>query len=67
MKKLDPYFIIELPNGKQLLYRCEATRWEEMIDIVKYFKEECEADILMRHITKREAKKYIRGKYNVNQ
>lgn len=67
MKKLDPYFIIELSNSKQLLYRSGATRWEEMMDVVKYFKEEYGADILMRHVTKREAKKYMRGKYSANQ
>jgi hypothetical protein len=62
LKKLDPYFVIKLPNGKQLLYRCGATRWEEMIDVVKYFKEEYGADICIAHIHKREAKKYMRGK-----
>lgn len=67
LKKLDPFFIIELPNGKNLLYRCNATFWAEMIDVVKYFKDEYGDEIILRHISRREAKKYMRGKYNVNQ
>ena len=66
MKRLDPFFIIELPNGKKLLYRCNATYWTEMSDIIKYFKEEYGDETILRHITKRDAKKYMRGKYNVN-
>ena len=66
MKKLDPFFIIELPNGKTLLYRCNATHWAEMTDIVKYFKDEYGDEIILRHIPRRYAKKYMRGKYNVN-
>lgn len=62
MKKLDPYFIIKLPNGKQLLYRCDAKRWDEMIDVVKYFKDEYNADTYIIHIHKRDAKKYLKGK-----
>ena len=60
-KKPDPYFVTKLPNGKQLLYRCEARRWEELIDIVKYFKDEYGAETLITNISKREAKKYLKG------
>lgn len=61
MKKLDPYFIIKLPNGKQLLYRCEAKLWVDMIDIVKYFKDEYGDETFITNISKREAKKYLKG------
>ena len=67
LKKLDPFFLILLPNGKKFLYRCNAKYWTDMVDIIEYFKEECGDDLTIRHITKREARKYIRGKYNVNQ
>ena len=62
LKKLDPYFIINLPNGKKLLFRSGATRWVEMIDVVKYFKDEYDADITLAHVDKRTAKKYFKGK-----
>lgn len=62
LKKLDPYFIITLPNGKKFLFRSNATRWVEMIDVVKYFKDEYDEDITIGQVDKRTAKKYFKGK-----
>ena len=62
MKKLDPYFLINLPNGKKLLFRSNATCWAQMIDVVKYFKDEYDTDITIEHIEKKTAKKYFKGK-----
>lgn len=63
LKKLDPFFLIVLPNGKKLLYRCTAKYWTDMADIIQYFKEEYGDELIIRHITKHDAKKYMRGKY----
>lgn len=61
-KHTSPFFIIKLPNGKLLLYRQEATYWYEMADVVKYFKEEYGDTTTCIVISKRDAKKFMKGK-----
>mgnify|MGYP003296292093 CR=1 FL=1 len=66
-KHTSPFFIIRLPNNKLLLYRCEATYWYEMTDIVKYFKDEYGDTTTLIAVTKRDARKFMRGKFNANK
>ena len=61
-KHSSPFFIIKLPNGKLLLYRCNVTYWYEMADIVKYFKDEYGDNTTIIAVTKRDARKFMRGK-----
>lgn len=62
-KRTGPFFVIKLPNNKLLLYRCEATYWYEMADVVKYFKDEYGDITTVIAITKRDARKFMKGKF----
>lgn len=62
-KRNSPFFIIKLPNSKLLLYRQEATYWYELADVVKYIKEEYGDTTTCIAVTKRDARKFMKGKF----
>jgi hypothetical protein len=61
LRKLSPFFIIKFPNGKRLLYRSEVIYWAELVDVVKYFKDEYGDETTVTRVTKRDAKKFLKG------